>query len=109
LLGSGYEVDEAPSAEKALALLKRPGFQVDLVFSDVILPGMNGVAMAQKLRESRPDVRVLLTSGYAEDRAHWDVISTHGFRFLKKPYSLSDLVETVHDMLVGRSGRDAAG
>ncbi|MFC7551502.1 ATP-binding protein [Pseudoroseomonas wenyumeiae] len=65
----GYRVIAARNADEALGLLKRPeNAGIDLLFSDILMPGsMNGLMLAQRVREQRPDIAVLLTTGYNED------------------------------------------
>jgi PAS domain S-box-containing protein len=84
----GYAVRRASDARAALALLAEDEFAVDLVFSDVIMPGMNGVELAGVLRERYPGLPVVLTSGYSNvlaENAH------HGFDLIQKPYSVEAL------------------
>ncbi|MDI1294936.1 MAG: ATP-binding protein [bacterium] len=78
----GHDSVRAGDAQEALALLKRGESQFDVIFSDVMMPGMNGVEFAQEVRRTLPDMPILLTSGYSE------VISrqgTQGFDLLRKP------------------------
>jgi len=84
----GYTVRRASDAGAALAMLAENEFAVDLVFSDVIMPGMNGVELAGVLRERYPGLPVVLTSGYSNvlaENAH------HGFDLIQKPYSVEAL------------------
>src|SRR6185369_3731947 len=84
----GYVVRRAASADAALAILSEDEFAVDLVFSDVIMPGMNGVELAGIIRERYPGLPVVLTSGYSNvlaENAH------HGFELIQKPYSVESL------------------
>jgi len=84
----GYAVRRASDARAALALLAEDEFAVDLVFSDVIMPGMNGLELAGVLRERYPGLPVVLTSGYSNvlaENAH------HGFDLIQKPYSVEAL------------------
>jgi PAS domain S-box-containing protein len=84
----GYAVRRAFDAGAALAMLAEDEFAVDLVFSDVIMPGMNGVELAGVLRERYPGLPVVLTSGYSNvlaENAH------HGFDLIQKPYSVEAL------------------
>ena len=84
----GYAVRRASDARAALALLAEDEFAVDLVFSDVIMPGMNGLELAGDLRERYPGLPVVLTSGYSNvlaENAH------HGFDLIQKPYSVEAL------------------
>ncbi|KQT99072.1 histidine kinase [Methylobacterium sp. Leaf469] len=83
----GYETAWAMNAEKALEMLQAPpGF--DVIFSDVVMPGMNGIDMAREIRHRHPGMPVVLASGYSHVLAEE---GTHGFPFLKKPYSVEDL------------------
>jgi PAS domain S-box-containing protein len=81
----GYKVRRVADANAALAILSNDEFAVDLVFSDVIMPGMNGVELAGIIRERYPGLPVVLTSGYSHvlaENAH------RGFELIQKPYSV---------------------
>ncbi len=81
----GYTVRRVASADAALAILAKDEFSADLVFSDVIMPGMNGVELAGLIRERYPGLPVVLTSGYSNALAE----SAHrGFELIQKPYSV---------------------
>ena len=84
----GYVVRRVANASAALAILGENEFAVDLVFSDVIMPGMNGVELAGIIRERYPGLPVVLTSGYSNvlaENAH------RGFELIQKPYSVESL------------------
>jgi signal transduction histidine kinase len=84
----GYMVRRADNADSALAILAEDEFAADLVFSDVIMPGMNGVELAGLIRERYPGLPVVLTSGYSNvlaENAH------RGFELIQKPYSVESL------------------
>jgi PAS domain S-box-containing protein len=84
----GYSVRRVADADAALSILADDEFAVDLVFSDVIMPGMNGVELAGLLRERYPGLPVVLTSGYSNvlaENAH------RGFELIQKPYSVEAL------------------
>jgi PAS domain S-box-containing protein len=84
----GYIVRRVANANAALAILDENEFAVDLVFSDVIMPGMNGVELAGIIRERYPGLPVVLTSGYSNvlaENAH------RGFELIQKPYSVEPL------------------
>ncbi|MGY8666288.1 PAS domain S-box protein [Bradyrhizobium sp. UFLA05-109] len=84
----GYVVRRVANANAALAILGENEFAVDLVFSDVIMPGMNGVELAGLIRERYPGLPVVLTSGYSNVLAE----SAHrGFELIQKPYSVESL------------------
>jgi PAS domain S-box-containing protein len=90
----GYEVHEASSGEEALELL-RQGTKISLMFTDILMPGINGIELARKLRESNPGIQIILASGYplpALKKEHGDLDE---FQFLNKPYDLSDIAKAL--------------
>jgi PAS domain S-box-containing protein len=88
----GHETRLAANAEEALRLLEAKADAFDLVFSDVVMPGMSGVELGRLIRERWPRLRVVLTSGYSHVLAQE---GRHGFELLHKPYS----VESLNDVL----------
>ncbi|MGF6097419.1 GAF domain-containing protein [Pseudomonas sp. 18175] len=88
----GYQTTWATDAEQALALAGPQALAFDGVFSDVVMPGITGVAMAKVLRERRPDLPVVLTSGYSEELAD---SGYEGFEFLAKPYSADQVARAL--------------
>lgn len=98
---NGYAVFKANNADEAMAIFEKENRKIDLVFCDVVLPGKNGLDLVdQLLRLKQPQpLRVLLCSGYADDKSHWSVISKRSFRFLKKPYQLADLLQEIKKAL----------
>ena len=80
----GYQTTWVTDAEQALTLAGKDAMAFDVVFSDVVMPGMTGVAMAKVLRQRRADLPVVLTSGYSDELAE---NGYDGFEFLAKPYS----------------------
>ncbi len=95
----GYTVLEAASAEDALKLLEDTSVEVDVFVTDVVMPGMDGPTWVREALKSRPDVRVVFVSGYAEDVFRDSDARIPKSIFLPKPFSLSDLTETVHKQL----------
>ena len=91
----GYQTLRAENAADALNRLQR-GDKIDLVFSDVVMPGsMNGMALAQAISNSYPQIPVLLTSGYS------DVVQTaeSQFQILRKPFQLPALEKAIREAL----------
>ena len=84
----GYRTVWAVDAETALAELERVPLRFEVVFSDVVMPGINGVDLACEIRRRQPDLPVVLASGYSDVLA---AEGTHGFELLRKPYSVADL------------------
>jgi PAS domain S-box-containing protein len=100
----GYRVMEAPDGEQAIAIAGRQPGPIHLLLTDVVLPGMNGKELSERLRALRPDLLVLFVSGYpAEVIAHHGVLD-HGVSFLHKPYSAHELAAKVRELLGEPSG-----
>ncbi|WP_289014208.1 ATP-binding protein [uncultured Methylobacterium sp.] len=97
----GYATEWAANAEAALERLDGDGAGFDAVFSDVVMPGMGGIALAEELRRRLPDLPVVLASGYSHVLAEE---GPHGFELLHKPYS-ADQLSRVLQRIVGRPGR----
>ena len=101
----GYRVLEARDGPEALSVLER-GAQVDLVFTDMIMPGgMSGREVVNAVRELKPGIKVLLTTGYTEDLAHAEDLERESFRVLRKPYRQADLVATLREVLAGNASQ----
>jgi two-component system cell cycle sensor histidine kinase/response regulator CckA len=98
LRSKGYEVVDVRTAEEALESVENDG-AFDLVLSDVVLPGMSGVQLAEVIGERSPGSRVLLCSGYADRRLQWPIIKERGIPFLDKPYSVAELLSSVRGVL----------
>ncbi|MDI4233683.1 PAS domain S-box protein [Bradyrhizobium sp. Arg237L] len=95
----GYSVKRVANANAALALLSEDEFSADLVFSDVIMPGMNGVELASVIRDRYPGLPVVLTSGYSNvlaENAH------RGFELIQKPYSVESLSRILRKAIADR-------
>ncbi|QXH33862.1 ATP-binding protein [Pseudomonas muyukensis] len=92
----GYQIRWAASAEEALAQLAAGQAGFDAVFSDVVMPGMGGLALARQLRQSHPGLPVILTSGYSEAIAEG---GHQGFAFLAKPYSAEQVCRLLNEVL----------
>ncbi len=109
LRGLGYRVLGAPSGEAALELMDRYG-AIDLLFTDIIMPGgMNGLRLAELVRERQPEVPVLLATGYIDDLPA-PIGSAATAPLLVKPYRLNELAERVRQALkVDRRQHPAAG
>lgn len=97
----GYRTLSASNADEALAVLDKHR-DVDAMFADIVMPGMmNGVSLAQRVRSERPDIAILLTSGFAPDV---DGGKAAEFGLLQKPYRQADLATRLR-ILLARRGR----
>ena len=99
LLAAGYEVMAAATIREGLELFGREKGDFRLVFSDVVLPDGNGVDLVEQVLEKKPDMAILLSSGYVDDRARWKAIENRGFLFLAKPHSPSVLLRAIRSAL----------
>ena len=95
----GHSPTRASNAEEAFAHLGADASGFDAVFSDVMMPGMDGLAMARVLRERFHSLPILLASGYSHVVAQE---GTHGFELLQKPYSVGALAERLEQVVSGR-------
>ena len=99
LRAAGYEVLGAPNGAAALDVLADPDLHIDLLLTDVVMPGMNGAELAQRVRAQRPDIRVLFASGFADTgRVSREILADTG-HFLAKPFSVGDLTARVRRVL----------
>ena len=94
-----YNVIEAGSGEEAIALAQAEGGRVNLLLTDVMLPGMSGRELAERLRESIPELDVLYVSGFTDDDAVRMGAFPPGSKFLQKPFTLGALVSKVREAL----------
>jgi signal transduction histidine kinase/CheY-like chemotaxis protein len=94
----GYHVTWASTAEEALQRMGPEALEFDAVFSDVMMPGIGGVQLAKELRRRRPDLPIILTSGYSQALS---AEGFQGFEFLHKPYSAEQVAQALSDALRG--------
>ena len=95
----GFSVLEADSAETALGMLSDPGIVVDIIVTDVIMPGKDGPTWVREALQTRPDTKVVFVSGYAEEAFSDDKAMIPNSVFLPKPFSLKQLTGTVSRQL----------
>jgi CheY-like chemotaxis protein len=96
----GYETTWAANAAEALKLLDDDASQFDVVFSDVVMPGMSGVELGREIRQRYPNLPLVLTSGYSHVLAE---DGRHGFELLHKPYAVEDVSRVLRRMTQQRS------
>lgn len=96
---NGYLAIEAKNAKEALDVFEKEKGNFDLIFCDVVLPDESGIKLADQLLSQRPGLPILLNSGYVDEKSQWPLIRKRGFPFLKKPYGLVDLLQTIKETL----------
>jgi two-component system cell cycle sensor histidine kinase/response regulator CckA len=99
LASRGYQVYEAASGVEALEVMKEAGGKVDLVVSDVVMPELDGPSLLKELRKTRPELKIIFVSGYAEDAFRKNLPDGEKFHFLPKPFSLKQLAVAVKETL----------
>ena len=94
----GYHVLEAATPRQATELFEQHAGRIDLLLADIVMPDMNGPALAQRLVATRPELRVLFISGYAAPTSPFDAANPH-VSFLGKPFHVSGLMAKVREAL----------
>ncbi len=95
----GYHVIVATHADEALLLANQPGVAIDLVLSDVVMPGLDGPALIRKLRERWPDLRAVLMSGYTGDAVTSRGLAESGDPIIQKPFTNAGLADQLRRLL----------
>ncbi len=95
-----FKVFSAESAEEAIGIFTDEDGLFDLILSDVILPGMNGIELIDELFRLKPEMNIpiILVSGYTDQRVHWEKIQEQGYKFLQKPYTTEELIKAIKEM-----------
>jgi len=100
LHNNGYKVLEAANGEEALRIVQNHSEgTIDLLLTDVVMPQMGGIELARRLGESRPDIKILLTSGYTDESIAPTVSEQGKLPFLQKPFLPADLLCRVREVL----------
>jgi two-component system cell cycle response regulator CpdR len=100
LLSAGYDVATVEDGNKALDLLGSSRF--DLMLTDVVMPGLDGIALSLRAAKDYPELRILLMTGYASERQRIHNLDSLRHTVLAKPFSLKALLATVEDALSGQ-------
>ena len=105
----GYQVVDAPDGAAALARLEAIE-RLDLLFTDVVMPGMNGRELADRVRAARPETPILFTTGYTRNAVVHNGMLDPGVAFLAKPFTIDQLARKVAEALAhGESSRRGPG
>jgi two-component system cell cycle sensor histidine kinase/response regulator CckA len=98
---AGYRVLQAGEGSEALRVARDHQGGIDLVLTDVVMPGMNGLELGERLARERPETRFLYMSAYTEDEALRYGVEVARTNFLGKPFSLEELAQAVRQALSG--------
>ncbi|MCX7010703.1 MAG: response regulator [Kiritimatiellaeota bacterium] len=96
---NNYDVTAAECVTEGLNLYTAAKQPFEMVLSDVVLPDGNGLDLVEQLLAKQPGLRVLMASGYTDERSRWPAIQLRGLRFLPKPYPVALLLRTVYEVL----------
>jgi CheY-like chemotaxis protein len=99
LQASGYRVLEAENGTSALALAQDRNEVIHALLTDVVMPGMSGPDLAERLRSARPDVAVLFMSGYTDDALGRHGALAPGTLLVQKPFSAAKLTSRLREAL----------
>lgn len=105
----GYKVIEAQDGSTALGCLQEYEGPLDLLITDVVMPGMRGWEVTERISRVRPGVKVLYISGYADDLVHGRKANLEGAAFLQKPFTPDALVKKVREVLASTTDGQPAG
>jgi PAS domain S-box-containing protein len=105
LASRGYKVIEAENGECGLRLAEDCKERIDILITDVVMPGIGGRELAKRLLSLRPGISVLYLSGYTEDAVATQGALGPGTAFLQKPFTLQNLAKKVRDVLLSNSAR----
>ncbi|MEE9910621.1 MAG: PAS domain S-box protein [Deltaproteobacteria bacterium] len=99
----GYTVMTTQHPQDAIAHCQNPASRIDLVISDVVMPGMSGKELRKKMLEIRPDIKVIFMSGYTADIIAQHGILEEGVQFIQKPFTVKSLASKVAEVMASGS------
>ena len=105
---SGYVVLAAGGAEEALGLAEEESHKIDLLLSDLVMPGTSGREVAEQIRALRPDISILYMSGYTDDAVIRRGVLEAGMAFIQKPFGAEDLARRIREVLDYQDDRTEA-
>ena len=95
----GYIVYQAKNGEDALKLLKKEKINPQLLITDIIMPGMDGKELSQKVKKILPKIKIIYTSGYTDSYIGSEELQQEGVHFIGKPYSISTISSKIREVL----------
>jgi CheY-like chemotaxis protein len=103
----GYQVITAGSGNQALAVFEKEKEQIDGVLLDMIMPDLSGRQVLEQMKKIRPDIKVILSSGYSLNGLGEDTREASGDWFIQKPYQIDQLAAALDAILHDRAGSDS--
>jgi CheY-like chemotaxis protein len=99
LAADGHAVTTATDGSEALEALQAAGSAVALLVADIDMPGLDGITLAEQARATRPGLRILLMSGFADQLDRAKALESSGIRTLSKPFTLEQIRGAVRGLL----------
>jgi len=99
-----YIIFEVGCGKDAQRIFDNENGNFDLIFSDVVLPDKDGLQLVDELLKVKPDLRILLSSGYSDYKSQWDTIKNRKILFLQKPYGITDLLKSIKELFQTNEG-----
>jgi PAS domain S-box-containing protein len=97
---SGYDVHSATTPNEAIEIATEPGCSIDLLLTDMVMPEINGKELSEKLLTISPSLKTLFMSGYTIDMTALDGAAIHESHFIRKPFRINELTNTIRSILV---------
>ncbi len=98
LLSEGYRCETAANVESALELINKIPF--DIMITDIKMPGLTGFELTEKAKKIRPDMAVIIMTAYIEEFSYDDAIEAGASDFIKKPFTVKDLIVRIHHVIL---------
>ena len=95
----GYKVLEAANGKETLVACEKYEGHIHLMLTDVVMPGMSGRELAERIKPFHPEMKVLFTSGYADDTIVHYGVRREGFNYIQKPFTMEGLARKVRDVI----------
>jgi PAS domain S-box-containing protein len=105
----GYRVFVATDAKEAMEIFESERERIQLLFSDVVLPDKDGLELAEQILCSNPEIKVMIGSGYTDEKSQWPIIREKGYPFIHKPYSVPDLIKAIKETIQASPGEPHKG
>jgi two-component system, cell cycle sensor histidine kinase and response regulator CckA len=94
-----YELFQAKDGEDALNLVESKKGEIDLLLTDIVMPRMDGMTLAEKVTAKYPHVKVIYSSGYSQSATFHEKATTGDINFIEKPFEPADLIKLVSNVL----------
>jgi CheY-like chemotaxis protein len=95
--GAGHDIVTVADGQQALDRLSKESF--DVLVTDIVMPNVDGIALALKAADAHPDMRIVMISGYAQERMRAHNIDALVHKIIAKPFSIQEICDAVHDAM----------